>query len=106
MERFTNEQAAELFNGKFIISNSDGTIWTANKAEIYSYHQPEYSVEAKDWQVLECKYPWVRGFGQKKVRFENLQKTPYTREQFANTFGGATLKDPLNLMSKNIEKLK
>ena len=44
--------------------------------------------------------------GAGKVRFENLQKTPYTREQFANTFGGATLKDPLNLMSKNIEKLK
>lgn len=101
--KLSNKEAESLFADKFLIANSDGSIWTADCAEIYSSHQPEYDSVAKDWTVLECKFPWVRGFGKKKVRFTNLQQTNYTRENFSNSFGSAFKTDPLNLHSREIE---
>lgn len=103
--KFTNIEAQKLFEGLFIISNSDGTIWTADNASVYSGHEPEFNGKAKDWDELECKYPHVRGFGIKKVKFENLTKTEFTREEFSSTFSGANLTSPCDLITKNIEEL-
>ncbi len=108
MEKFTNEQATLLFNSKFVISNSDGTIWTADKAEIYSQHQQEFETIAKDWQVLKCKkLTGTRGYGLKKVKFDNLEKTEYTRDQFSNTFSKSDcISAVCDLIARNIEKIK
>lgn len=105
LQKFTNEEASKLFKGKFIISNNDGTIWIADSAEIISWYKSEYENEAKDWPVLECKFPGVKGFGHKKVSFVNLQKTEFTREQFSNSFGSASASDCVNLQSRNIQNI-
>ena len=103
MQTFTNEQAAVIFNGKIVISNQDGSIWVAEKAEIFSSHQPEFSTTANNWHLLTCKFPVVRGFGQKRVRFTNLQKSEYIREQFSTSFGTACPSDVVYLHSVGIE---
>lgn len=101
--KFTNEEASKIFKGKVVISNSDGTIWTAEKMETVSSHEDRF--KTLDWPLLQCKRRSTRGFGYKKVNIINLEKTEYTREQFSNNFGGGTGIDPLNFHSRNIENL-
>ena len=103
-QKFTNEEASKLFKDKVVISNSDGTIWIADKMNTISSHEENYKISGLP--VLECKNRNTRGFGHKKVNIQNLEKTQYTREQFADSFGGGTISDPLNFHSRNIEKLK
>lgn len=106
MKKYNNAEAAELFKGKKVISNADGTIWTADDFVLYSSHTEEYKTIAKDWQVITCKFPGVRGFGKKKVRFTNLEKTEYVRENFSNTFTDAFFSSVCNLLTRNIEDYK
>ncbi|WP_281681809.1 hypothetical protein [Zunongwangia profunda] len=102
--KFTNEEASKIFRGKVVISNSDGTIWTAEKMETVSSHEDKFKI--LDWPVLECKRRGTRGFGYKKVNIVNLEKTEYTREQFSNNFGNGTGFDPLNFHTRNIYEIK
>lgn len=102
--KFNNLEAKELFGDKIIISNSDGTIWTADKFETTSDHEENF--KDLDLPILECKERSTRGFGFKKVNVVNLQKTKYTREHFSNSFGSGSATDPLSFHSRNIDKLK
>ena len=102
MKRYTNAEAAILFDGKCVISNNDGTIWICDDAEIYSSHQPEYRSKAADWETLECKYAGNPGFGMKKVKFDGLKKTEFVREQFSKNFANRSFSSVCFLQSRNI----
>lgn len=61
---------------RYLIDATDGSIFSCDKVEFYSWHHPEYhDEERKTWLSIEMKNE-VKGWGTKKVKITGLDKEP------------------------------